>query len=121
MEITRLIGFAVISCSCHVVLLLRSRRRNFFTKSNLGVVSGYVAVQAFNELTPLYNEHITAYILIFTLSFFISFMKTPYNRDIHCLRTIWCVEDVGCYHSCGPLKLQHILHISFQIFLLLSC
>ena len=70
MEITRLIGFAVISWALVMLCFCSGVVGGIFSPSlTLGVVSGYVAVQAFNELTPLYNEHITAYILIFTLHF----------------------------------------------------
>ena len=78
MELTRLIGFSVISWALVMLCFCSGVVGGIFSPSlTLGVVSGYAAVQLLAQVFTLENNHITAYIIIFSVSFFISFMKTP--------------------------------------------
>ena len=97
MELHRLLGFTVISWALVMLCFCSGVVGGIFSPSlTLGVVSGYAAVQLLAEIIPLEQSHFTAYIIIFTLTFFISFMKTPITGIFIAFELfgIWSMWDV---------------------------
>ena len=76
MVLSRLLGFAAISWLLIMLCFCSGVVGGIFSPSlTLAVVLGYASVEIISQFYIIAQDDVTAYILVFALSFFISFMK----------------------------------------------